>query len=153
MNYGTKIGIALACILSFASCKKENNAPIVPQIESLNYEISADKKTVVWTIGFTDGDGDIGFEKEENKDNEALKLFLFGRSDSNFVEGPPTSGYLIDYIENVNPNRPLKGKIIIHITEYLDFIENKYKAFYYEAILIDRKGHQSNRIKSTIVEF
>lgn len=150
MKFKTKIGIALAALFIFVSCKKENNAPVVPEIESISFQ--REGSSAYWTIAFQDGDGDIGVRKNPSSpDNDVLKLFLFGRKNSNW-QADTSYGYSIDYIENVNPNRPLKGQLIIDISG-LDFIEFKYNAFYYEAVLIDRAGHWSNRIKSPVLEF
>lgn len=131
------------------SCKKENNAPVIPEI----YHISMERQgsDALWIIGFKDGDGDIGVRKSTDEvDNEVLHLTLYGKKTNDFV-ADTSYGYSIDYIENINPNRPLEGKLEIEITG-LDFIAFKYNAFYYEAYLEDRAGHKSNVIESPVLE-
>lgn len=149
MKLYSKLVIAFAFLLLVFSCKRENNAPIIPEI----HHISLNRKgsDALWIIGFKDGDGDIGVKKStSNVDNEVLYLTLFGEKNGSF-SADTSYGYSIDYIENINPNRPLEGKLEIEITG-LDFIAFKYDSFYYEAYLKDRAGHKSNTIQSPVLE-
>lgn len=139
----------MAVLLSLFACDKENNAPIIPEIRHISLE--RDGSSALWIIGFKDGDGDIGVHKNtDGVGNEVLHLTLYGRKNNEFV-ADTSYGYSIDYIENINPNRPLEGKLEVEITG-LDFIAFKYDAFYYEAYLEDRAGHLSNSIESPVVE-
>lgn len=150
MKFHSKIGIAIALYCTVASCKKENNAPVVPQIHHVSMDQS--ETELLWKIGFVDGDGDIGMEKSiENTNQESLHLVLFGKKDTNsFEKVDNIRGYLIDVIENVNPNRPLKGQIELTI-DYLDLLKARYDTIYYEANLEDRAGHISNTLESPVL--
>lgn len=148
MKIYSKLVIASAVLISFVSCKKENNAPIIPEIHHISMERQG--SDALWIIGFKDGDGDIGVKKStEEVDNEVLHLTLYGKKNNDFV-AETSYGYSIDYIENINPNRPLEGKLEIEITG-LDFIGLEYNSFYYEAYLEDRAGHKSNVIESPVL--
>lgn len=150
MKTFSKVGIAITLFCALSACRKENNAPIVPQIHHISLDQSDDK--LLWKIGFVDGDGDIGNEKStENPNQESLHLKLYGKKDTNaFEKVENIRGYLIDVIENVNPNRPLKGQIELTI-DYLDLLRPRFDTIYYEASLEDRAGHISNSIESPIV--
>lgn len=149
MKMYSKLVIATAFLLLGASCKKENNAPIIPEIHHISMEVVDSE--ALWIIGFKDGDGDIGVKKSTaNVDNEVLYLTLYGEKNGTF-SADTSYGYSIDYIKNINPNRALEGKLEIEITG-LDFIGFRYNSFYYEAYLKDRAGHQSNTIQSPVIE-
>lgn len=141
----------LLCLLVFAGCRRD---PIVfstvPQIEyvSISPKVVQEFGAIAVTIRYKDGDGDLGGQPDNKPD-----LFLIDLRDSSrfpagydgilrynmprFYEGPAQSiqgtiEITVPGIARLNPNAP---------SEPVQF----------EIYLIDRAGHESNRVRTDTV--
>lgn len=85
------ITILFAILIAMAACKKKVEYPIEPKItfDGLSYLMNADSTLtgeVILTIGYTDGDGDLGLD-------DADTLYPFGPNDPHYYN------LIIDYLK------------------------------------------------------
>ncbi len=85
------ITILFAILIAMAACKKKVEYPIEPKItfDGLFYLMNADSTLtgeVILTIGYTDGDGDLGLD-------DADTLYPFGPNDPHYYN------LIIDYLK------------------------------------------------------
>ncbi len=85
------ITILFAILIAMAACKKKVEYPIEPKItfDGLSYLMNADSTLtgeVILTIGYTDGDGDLGLD-------DADTLYPFGQNDPHYYN------LIIDYMK------------------------------------------------------
>lgn len=83
--------ILFAILIAMAACKKKLEYPIEPKItfDGLSYLMNADSTLtgeVILTIGYTDGDGDLGLD-------DADTLYPFGPNDPHYYN------LIIDYLK------------------------------------------------------
>lgn len=83
--------ILFAILIAMAACKKKVEYPIEPKItfDGLSYLMNADSTLtgeVILTIGYTDGDGDLGLD-------DADTLYPFGPNDPHYYN------LIIDYLK------------------------------------------------------
>jgi hypothetical protein len=105
----------------------------------------------VWVIGFTDGDGDIGFGEGERTDETNFKTNIYliesGIVDTSFAG----TGFRIPKIEGVETKNGLEGEIRIEIQLNLFKIAPfPVDSIYYDGYLVDRGGNKSNLIQTRI---
>ncbi|MCC7233347.1 MAG: hypothetical protein IT242_10405 [Bacteroidia bacterium] len=152
----------LAVVILTVSCKKPDEYPIIPAIDFKNIYSVRDNQgydeNVYVTIGFTDGDGDIGYHTVES-----------GLNDPIFDD--PASPYYNDYIVTTyklnngtwsvldtflrarlpfltpdGPNKSLKGEIVREFPVPLALVNDTLR---YEIFLYDRALHKSNVVTTS----
>ena len=171
------ITILILAVFVLAACQKKLEYPIEPAItyQGLGYVMNADSTLtgeVVLSIGYTDGDGDLGLD-------DADTLYPFGPNDphyynmiidylkwngSAFVETPlldwnpqtqsfDTVSFNARFKRLVFSDEPtsISGTIDYKMMVYNPFSPNDTVKF--RVHLIDRALHESNAIETDIVHF
>lgn len=134
--------LLLFLLVSFSfACTKLPEYSNIPEIELESvstYSVSEGQDSVVITVRFTDGDGNIGARENEASDNA---FFI----DSRF--GLPVSLYKIPYIEPSGRVKALSGTIDFTLQPFScrPNVTN-IDSFKYEIYILDRDGNQSNSI-------
>ena len=164
-------------LLALASCQEMMEYPIEPKItnEGLAYVMNADSTLtgeVILSIGYTDGDGDLGLD-------DADTVYPFGPNDphyynliidylkwdgSSFVETPLLSwNQLTQSYDTISFNarfkrlvfndeeKPISGTIDYMMTLFNPLSPNDTVKL--RARIIDRALHESNAIETEIIYF
>lgn len=159
-----KIFVLIFGIIILASCQEKVEYPIEPKIsyEGITYLIDADSTLtgeVVLSIGYTDGDGDLGLD-------DADTLYPFGPNDPNYYN------LIIDYLRwngtqfvtdtinfNVRFKRLLFNNEVKAISGTIDntiMLLNPFApddTVKLKAHIIDRALHESNTIETDPICF
>lgn len=171
------ITILFAILIAMAACKKKLEYPIEPKItfDGLSYLMNADSTLtgeVILTIGYTDGDGDLGLD-------DADTLYPFGPNDPHyynliidylkwdgtaFVETPLLSwNQQSQSFDTVSFNARFKLPVfndeenaISGIIEYTMMVFNPLSpndTIKFRAHILDRALHESNTIETDAIWF
>ena len=171
------ITILFAILIAMAACKKKLEYPIEPKITfgGLSYLMNADSTLtgeVILTIGYTDGDGDLGLD-------DADTLYPFGPNDPHyynliidylkwdgtaFVETPLLSwNQQSQSFDTVSFNARFKLPVfndeenaISGIIEYTMMVFNPLSpndTIKFRAHILDRALHESNTIETDAIWF
>lgn len=131
----------------FLSSCSDDFEPIseIPQIEFVSLskpQIQANKDSLIITIFYQDGNGDIG-----NNDNEVENLSV---TDNRIGV---STGFRIKQLAPDNANVPIQGNLEILLTN-ISVIDSSQSVeqFTYSIYLIDRAGNQSNTITTATVQ-
>lgn len=155
MNWKAKIIIAIGLGMSFYGCRPDDDLSSIPTLESRDFSVS---RTVdqeadfgLWTLGFTDGDGDFGI-RENTIDTTANNFIGTAYQIKNGVESilPNELSYKIPAIPEVNTSRGVRGKVEISIQLNL-FVGRGYDTMRIEGYLLDRAQNQSNTVSSPLI--
>ena len=169
--------ILFAILIAMAACKKKVEYPIEPKItfDGLSYLMNADSTLtgeVILTIGYTDGDGDLGLD-------DADTLYPFGPNDPHyynliidylkwdgtaFVETPLLSwNQQSQSFDTVSFNARFKLPVfndeenaISGIIEYTMMVFNPLSpndTIKFRAHILDRALHESNTIETDAIWF
>lgn len=144
--------VLLISAVTFVSCYKTPEYPIVPTVKFESYE----QPNSIFTLGetgnlmlsFTDGDGDLG--KATNQDSSSRVFYRNLRDTSFFKE----NYYVIPNIPSKGTTNAISGTIAIKLSEALF---NSYEAYFllkgksvdtftYQLYITDRANHVSNII-------
>lgn len=157
MKLYTKISLILLIPLfaGLTSCIKEDQYPLVPQIEFAGYGIysAADgtDSACKITISYTDGDGDIGLTEndilEPYKYNYFLKLMQL--VDGQMVEvvlpnDSITFNARIPMLTPTGRNKNIKGEITMNFDLYFNSYLLQSDTIGFEIYLMDRALNKSN---------
>lgn len=150
----TKYGLLLVFISGFIfSCRKEKTFPVVPVItfKSVNvYDLNKFKVT----LGFTDGDGDIGFRPQDTEPPFDTSSVYYHNCFTRFFE--KQNGvfneltFFIPYnyrIPSITPderNKNISGDIEINVDGFFPTKTND--TLKVELYIVDRALHKSNII-------
>ncbi len=172
MKTHTKITLVLTIIIIvITSCLKPQSFPLEPQIEFISFNTKGDSG--IFTISFTDGDGDIGLNQEQLEppfDTGSyyyynLYMLYYEMMNGSWIRGTsdplgnnfPTADSITFAlrIENITPvgqNKALKGEIeIVLEPSYFNSISNHNDSLIYKIILIDRSLNSSNIIETPLI--
>ena len=154
----------LLTLTVFASCQEKVEYPIEPNItyEGLTYLMDADNTLtgeVILSIGYTDGDGDLGLDDSDT-------LYPFGPNNPHYYN------LIIDYLrwdgtqfvtDTINFNARFKRLVfndeVKAISGTIDFTMMLLNPFAPDdtvklrAHILDRALHESNTIESDIIHF
>lgn len=137
----------LALALTFSSCLKKDEFPIEPSITFKSFDQYVDAKgkdVATLTLGFTDGDGDIGV-----KDTSISNLFLRYYEKQNgkmvFRDLPDAFNYRVPDVTPTSKKKSVTGEISLDLTFYYDPF-SKYDTIQYEVFVRDQAGHESNHV-------
>jgi hypothetical protein len=161
MNRYTKISLFLLVLIitGLAACIKEEQYPIIPQIEFGSFttarDISGKDSLGAVTISYTDGDGDIGLFSwdtiEPYKYNYYLKFMQV--INKQLVEVKPVDSTVtfnarIPLLTPVGRNKNIKGNITMNLELYFarNLLQSDTVAF--EIYIKDRALHSSNVVES-----
>lgn len=157
--------IILVAIGSLIGCYKETTFDVKPAIEfkTLKKEIRIDqsdgtkKDSVILTIKFQDGDGDLGFSEEEKKVavlkndfNYIMRIFRKKKGVfTEYIQTVPYSGYF----PSLNPNGktgPIEGTLDYSMVFPHNFTPVK-DSLKFQVIIKDRAGNISNTTESSVI--
>jgi hypothetical protein len=148
-------------VAGLASCVKRTTTDPVPTLSFASF-VPVDNTIAYMTVNYTDGDGDIFFEKGV-KDNNFFAWFYYKDTDGSFKEGlqpvvivrmpakPDTTiyqnnplGYTVERPSDLSKNQPIKGQITITMSGWRP--DSKYKNFKYRIYMVDQKDHKTEEI-------
>jgi hypothetical protein len=145
--------ILFASINIFTTCERhEVKFPDEPAISFRSFTV--DGTAAQLTISYTDGDGDLGFVEGQNLDEFNMYLTYHELTDTGWtiVELDPPFNYRIPSLTPDGQNQSIKGDITIDLTPaYYNPITNPAQV-YYEVVLNDRAGNESNKISTPIID-
>jgi len=153
VKYLPVVGLAL-----LAACASPPDYPIEPHIEFLSLSKDTLRRgaffqdTAFITISFTDGDGDIG-------DADSLNLFLKDLRTESVTKNR------IPFVPELGASNGLKGEITVRIFSTccvfdpdlgLDPCVDVHPSLpvdelIYEMYIVDRAGHQSNKVQTSTI--
>jgi len=149
-------------VLSLLSaCFKKQNYPIEPIISEPKFVILGD--SAILSFQFTDGDGDIGLEDNENSppyDGSSyyyynLYLDYYEKDDVNgWQRGIDLAGdsisfsYRIEPINEKGKNRGIKGSMDVTINTFQNPFSSQSDTIKFKVKLIDRALNESNVIET-----
>lgn len=138
LTYGRISGWMILLLLVMSSCREDEEIPYSdsPEIELL--EVSHDTlveyvETLVLSIRYQDGDGDIGYE---SPDKYALHV-----RDTRLER---FDGFYIGPVAPPGSSVPVEGKIDIEFPNLFVFGNGQFEKTFFEIKMIDRAGHESN---------
>ena len=156
-------GLILMAILF--SCKKQVEYPIIPAIDFKRIEGVKDAngrdQSIKVTIGFTDGDGDIGYYSVESGKNDHqfdfpadntnpyynnFKVKTFRKVNGIWSIDPVDISARIPYLTPEGSNKALKGEIERDLPVRPGLVRD---TFYYEIFIWDRGLHASNTVTTS----
>ena len=157
--------IVFSVMALVTACYKEISFDVIPYIEfsDLRKEIRLDqfsgskKDSVILTIKFQDGDGDLGLNEEEKKAAVEKQDFnyiirIFRKKNGVFTEVPqevPYSGFF-PRLKSDNKKGPIEGKLDYSLVYFQDFTPKK-DSLKYQITIKDRSGNVSNTIESKVI--
>ena len=143
-----------AVVLLATACSKPPEYPVEPEIEFLRLDHDTIRQGTglqdsIWvTLGFTDGDGDIGYENDG-----PVNLFL-----TDLRKNVAADNFRIPLIPELGANNGLQGEIMFKLFQtcciFPDGIplpcqpstEYPFDTVQYEIYMVDRAGNESNRV-------
>ena len=142
-------------MLGLFACSNEKNFPKTPQLEVREFREefvaigNGTEKLIFWTLGFTDGDGDIGVRNDDDADNFLVTIFYIEDGETKEIEG---ESYRIPVVRNIRTEKGIEGSFEFEIEAALLGIENNISldSLIYEAFVIDRAGNESNKVSTPI---
>ena len=156
-------GLILMALLF--SCKKQVEYPIIPAIDFKRIEGVKDAngrdQSIKVTIGFTDGDGDIGYYSVESGKNDHqfdfpadntnpyynnFKVKTFRKVNGIWTVDPVDISARIPYLTPEGSNKALKGEIERDLPVRPGLVRD---TFYYEIFIWDRGLHASNTVTTS----
>jgi len=166
-RFGKLVAVILISALAFNACKKPLEYPIIPAIDFKRLESVKDAngkdQALLVTIGFTDGDGDIGYFSPESGLNDPIFDFPADATNPYYTNFKVKTYHLINnvwtidtvdlsaripYLTPTGSNKALKGEIQRELPLNIGLVND---TFYYEIFIYDRGLHASNTVKTTNV--
>lgn len=157
--------VVFSVVALVTGCYKEISFDAKPHIEfdDLKKEIRLDqfsgskKDSVILTIKFQDGDGDLGLNEEEKKAAVEKQDFnyivrIFRQKNGKFTEVPqevPYSGFF-PRLKSDNKKGPIEGTLDYSLVYFQDFVPKK-DSLKYQITIKDRAGNLSNTIESRVI--
>ena len=141
--------IAAGLTACFFNCVKKKNFSKSPEIDYKSFTPLLGDTAANLVIGFSDGDGDIGKEKEDKTYNMFITYYYF-RADSNrfmaFYDAFANDTVRIQYtirkpIDDYN-GKPITGEVAVKINQYRP--TKTHKRIKYVVYVLDNANNQSN---------
>jgi hypothetical protein len=131
-------------------CVKKKTYTNIPAIEFKSFIIRADTAADL-TITFTDGDGDIGREADDNTYNLYMTYYYYDPTSGKFVARYSQSfndtirnPAIIRRPKDYQPGKPISGEITENISSYRHSVT--VKRLKYVVYIFDNAGHKSNML-------
>lgn len=153
LKQGLKIGFIL--LMALVACDKSGNFPDQPVITFKSAEIVEGWDSILQqpatyctlTIGFTDGDGDIGVVIDSTTDNNLLVDYYELKNNSWDTLTEIDFSSKIPVLTPEGQNKSLTGDISLEVN-----IDNRGSdSIQFEMQLLDRSGNASNIIATDII--
>lgn len=130
------------------SCVKKKDYSLKPEIEFKSFNPTGDYSGIM-VIGFSDGDGDIGKEKEDATYNLFTTYYYFDSLTSkftafydNFNKDTLRTPYTIRKPSDDYKGKPISGEAAIEMNQYRHSVT--VKKLKYVIYIVDNAGNQSN---------
>jgi hypothetical protein len=158
-------------IISVSSCLKPVSYPDEPILETISYTINGD--SLVLSVTFTDGDGDVGLNDNDTTDPYNPASFYhfnfyveyYELMNGSWVKGTQDPAgqnfpladtinfsYRIKNLTPVGQNKTLKGTINVTLEPvFYNVISNHNDSIKFRVSLIDRALHVSNFIETDTI--
>lgn len=143
MNKYVKISFSLLLAVFFFACSNEKDFPETPVLEVRDFtKVSSTK--AFWTLGFTDGDGDIGVRNENDSDNFFVTILSIEGGVSREIKG---QSFRIPVVENIRTEKGIEGsfefEIDVDLLLPLDSVQ-------FNGFVVDRAMNESNVVSTPI---
>lgn len=157
--------VVFSVVALVTGCYKEVSFDVKPYIEfkDLRKEIRLDqfsgskKDSVILTIKFQDGDGDLGLNEEEKKAAVTQQDFnyivrIFRQKKGVFQEVIPEVTYsgFFPRLKVDNKKGPIEGTLDYSFVYFQDFTPKK-DSLKYQVTIKDRSGNVSNTIETKVI--
>ncbi|MCF0206459.1 MAG: hypothetical protein HUK15_03425 [Bacteroidales bacterium] len=141
--------LSLLCSFVLQSCEQKNNYPIVPTVSFKEFSfqdtviLNNEVKRGTLTFSFTDGDGDIGFDTTQPRQNT---IFMTKYKMVDNVITPMDLlvdlNYFVERLYSDNEKKAISGDMLVEdLNEYkMTFGDTIMYKFY----IVDRAGNRSN---------
>lgn len=136
--------VCLGLLLNLAACEQENPLPgVIPKISlesTAPLEVKALEDSILFTIRYEDGDGDIG----DNSIGQS-NLFIFD---------PRLQATEERQIHQLVPNGskvPIRGQFSFSLPFLIKTEPNPIEAVSFEIYLRDRAGNESNHVSTPLI--
>lgn len=148
MNRITKISFGICLLSSIFACNTNDND--FSKTPELFFRSFIDQDSVaVWSLGFTDGDGDIGTRDLDDPENFFVTSFSI--EDGVPVQLPDTNLYRVPAIQNISTRNGIEGEFKFTI-EKKQFQINNIDSAFMQGYVVDRSNNRSNDISTPIFE-
>lgn len=145
------IVILIGLIILGIACRKIESYPVEPEIEFEDFSVlrSIDGKDSIGilSIGFTDGDGDLGVTENDSSVNYFLDIFEVVDGNPQEVILPDSTVNFDAYIPDLTPDgkyKAIKGTISFSLPLYFMTPFLNSDTIFFETSIADRAMHQSN---------
>jgi hypothetical protein len=162
MKFRSKLLIIIVTcgILSYSSCKKPEQYPLIPAIEYVSFAkiqntLGVDNKGIL-TFSFTDGDGDIGLAAGDtlapfNPGSQYyydLFVTYYEKQHGDYIPVvlPMTNNLRIPVITPTSGNKSIKGTIDVEL--FINNPASTYDTIAYDVSIVDRALNLSNKIRT-----
>jgi hypothetical protein len=137
-----------AAAMLLMACNQEPVFSIVPEIEYIDIqprEVTETVDSIFLTIGFTDGDGDLGDLENTNNQSITVRDLRVLPDGSMLVDSLAISRFRIPDLSSNARNPSIQGRIFITLSPTLVFPRNlDEQRVAYSIIIQDRAGNESN---------
>jgi hypothetical protein len=146
IKYFLMIAGLMAC---FYACVKKKTFSQSPQIEFMSFTPLLGDTAANLVIGFSDGDGDIGKEKEDKTNNLFITYYYFDTVTNNFhaffnpfINDTTRIPYTVRKPIDDYSGKPISGEVAVKINQYRPTIN--HKRIKYVMYMVDNANHKSN---------
>lgn len=159
--------VMIVGLLTFflAGCYKEPSFPAEPSIEfaditkaiRIDQFTGANKDSVVLSIKFRDGDGDLGLNEQEKADAQLVEKYNyvvkpFRKKRGKFEEYKPFIPYsgFFSRLKNDDKIGPIEGTLDYSI-DFPHPFTPKRDSVQFQIYVVDRKGNKSNTVETETI--
>ena len=151
MNLITKIGIGISFATALFACGDDDQFSDTPELTYRSFQVlvgSDGRDSLgIWSIGFTDGDGDFGVRNDEDPDNFIVDGFQIVNGQEERLN--TLVNYRIPIIKNVVTKNGVEGKFEVKIG-YDSYRIGGIDTLYLIGFAKDRAGNESNLVQTPI---
>jgi len=134
-----------------SSCQEDETFPAIPELFYRDFTIVEKGEergpVAIWSLGFTDGDGNIGVQNDKDSNNFIVTGFYY--LDGVETPLPSLQGYRIPASENVSSRSGIEGEFRFEL-EANPYLSSGIDSMYLEGYVIDRAFNKSNTIATPI---
>ena len=135
----------MLAMVGLSACLKVDKFPDKPELTSIDFQVQPDSSGIL-TVGFTDGDGDIGTDDTTRK---SLFVRYFEWRDGKWVfAGNETTFFFLKRIEPEGRVKSLEGELEVALKPTYYNPITPYDTLKYTVQLIDRAGNESNVVET-----
>jgi hypothetical protein len=136
------------------ACAKQPEYSVTPRLEYKELSFrqvlrnNQYRDTCDFIIGFSDADGDLFVENENDPSNVILRYYVFNSDSSKFLVSGVESKKLKEPANGYYRGKAISGEIQIPLTQFRP--SNAYKIIKMELQMTDLKNHVSNLVTSPV---